>query len=120
MILAGPGYLGHGAALLWVATPRDGAAPFYDIQVTPGDATVRRNADQMVTAQLIGLQTDNVRLYARYQSASKWDQVPMQPQAGGRATNLFSRASGKRRILRAKPGRSARSISISACWIFRA
>ena len=82
MILAGPGYLGHGAALLWAATPRDGAAPFYDIQVTPGDASVRRNADQIVTAQLIGLQTDNVRLYARYQSASKWDQVPMHPQAG--------------------------------------
>ena len=82
MIIAGPGYLGHGAALLWAATPRDGAAPFYDIQVTPGDVTVRRNADQIVTAQLIGLQTENVRLYARYQSASKWDQVPMHPQAG--------------------------------------
>src|SRR6202166_1606343 len=82
MILAGPGYLGHGAALLWAATPRDGAAPFYDIQVTPGDVSVRRHADQIVTAQLIGLQTDNVRLYARYQSASKWDQVPMHPQAG--------------------------------------
>ena len=37
----------------------------------------------MVTAQLIGLQTQSVRLYARYQSASKWDQVPMRPQAGG-------------------------------------
>jgi hypothetical protein len=85
MILAGPGYLGHGAALLWAATPRDGAAPYYDIQVTPGDASVRRNADQIVTAQLIGLQSDNVRLYARYQSASKWDQVPMHPQAGSSA-----------------------------------
>jgi hypothetical protein len=83
MILAGPGYLGHGAALLWAATPRDGTAPFYDLQVTPGDVSVRRNSDQMVTAQLIGLQSDNVRLYARYQSASKWDQVPMRPQAGG-------------------------------------
>jgi hypothetical protein len=82
MILAGPGFLGHGAALLWAATPRDGAAPFYDIQVTPGDISVRRNADQIVTAQLIGLQTDAVRLYARYQSTSKWDQVPMHPQAG--------------------------------------
>src|SRR3981189_3279924 len=26
MILAGPGYLGHGAALLWAATPRGGSA----------------------------------------------------------------------------------------------
>ena len=82
MILAGPGYLGHGAALIWAATPPDGAAPFYDIQVTPGNITVRRNSDQVVTAQLIGLQTDNVRLYARYQSASKWDQVAMRPQPG--------------------------------------
>ena len=82
MILAGPGYLGHGAALLWAATPRDGAAPFYDIQVTPGDVAIRRNADQIVTAQVIGLQTDAVRLYARYESTSKWDQVPMRPQAG--------------------------------------
>ena len=82
MILAGPGYLGHGAALLWAATPRDGRAAFYDIQVTPGDATIRRNADQIVTAQLVGLQTDAVRLYARYQSASKWEAVPMHPQAG--------------------------------------
>ncbi|MBZ5661676.1 MAG: DUF4175 domain-containing protein [Acidobacteriia bacterium] len=82
MILAGPGYLGHGAALLWAATPRDGAAPFYDLQVIPGDITVRRNSDQVVTAQLIGLQSSDVRLYARYQSASKWDQVAMRPQAG--------------------------------------
>jgi len=82
MILAGPGYLGHGAALLWAATPREGTAPFYDLQVTPGDITVRRNSDQVVTAQLIDLQTENVRLYARYQSASKWDQVAMRPQSG--------------------------------------
>jgi hypothetical protein len=82
MILAGPGYLGHGAALLWAATPRTGSAPFYDIQVTPGDVSVRRNADQIVTAQVIGLQTDSVRLYARYESTSKWDQVSMRPQAG--------------------------------------
>src|SRR5579863_5504765 len=83
LILAGPGYLGEGAALLWAATPHSGSAPFYDIQVVPGDITVRRNSDLMVTAQLIGLQTQNVRLYARYQSASQWDQVPMRPQAGG-------------------------------------
>jgi hypothetical protein len=83
LILAGPGYLGHGAALLWAATPHGGSSPFYDIQVVPGDISVRRNSDLMVTAQLIGLQSQSVRLYARYQSASKWDQVPMRPQASG-------------------------------------
>ncbi len=82
LILAGPGYLGYGAALLW-AGPPSGVAPFYEIRVTPGDATVRRNADELITAQLIGIQTDKARLYARYHSASKWDGLAMQPQPGG-------------------------------------
>ncbi len=83
LILAGPGYFGEGAALLWAATPHGGSAPFYDIQVVPGDITVRRNSDLTVTAVLVGLDTRSVRLYARYQSASKWDEVAMHPQAGG-------------------------------------
>jgi hypothetical protein len=81
LVLAGPGFLGYGAALLWKGQSR-GAAPLYDIRVNPGDATVRRNADELVTAQPIGIQTDKVRLYARYQSASKWEQLNMQPQPG--------------------------------------
>ena len=43
---------------------------------------MRRHADQVVTAQLTGIQPANVRLYARYQSVSKWEQVVMQPLAG--------------------------------------
>src|SRR5262249_19192602 len=85
MIFSGPGYLGHGAALLWLPGHGTNNAPFYDLKITPGDPAVRRSADQMVTAQLVGLQTDSVRLYARYQSTSKWDQVAMRPQAGSSA-----------------------------------
>ena len=81
MIMAGPGFLGHGASLLWLGSAHSGA-PLYDLRVTPGDITVRRHADQIVNAQLIGLQPNQVRLYARYQSASKWDEVVMQPQQG--------------------------------------
>ena len=81
MIMSGPGYLGHGASLLWLGTAHSGA-PLYDLQVTPGDVTVRRNSDQVVTAQLTGITNDQVRLYARYQSTSKWDQIVMQPQPG--------------------------------------
>jgi hypothetical protein len=82
MIAAGPGYLGYGAGLLWTGVHAD-TTPFYDIHVSPGDASVRRNADELVTAQPVGLQTDKMRLYARYESASKWEQVAMQPQPGG-------------------------------------
>ncbi len=80
LILAGPGYLGYGAALLWAGDA--GASPLYDLHVNPGNAVVRRNADLLVTAQPRGIQPDKVRIYARYESASKWEQLPMQSQAG--------------------------------------
>ncbi len=82
LVLAGPGYLGHGASLIWTGAGHV-AGPLYELRVAPGDAAVRRNSDQLITAQLAGLQTPNARLYARFQSASKWEQVAMQPQPGG-------------------------------------
>ena len=42
MIAAGPGFLGYGSARLWTGGSH-GAASFYDIRVTPGNATLRRN-----------------------------------------------------------------------------
>jgi hypothetical protein len=92
MIAAGPGYLGYGASLIWTG-PKHDRAPLYDIQVTPGDAAVRRNSDQLVTARIIGLRTDKVRLLARYQSAEAksggWEPVAMQPQQGMSGTDAF-------------------------------
>jgi hypothetical protein len=79
MIVAGPGFLGYGAHLLWTGSGR-GAAPQYDLTISPGDATVRRHADQLVTAQTVGILSPRVVLYARYQSTSKWEQVAMQPR----------------------------------------
>jgi hypothetical protein len=81
MVFAGPGYLGYGASLLWTG-PKPNAAPLYEIRVTPGDAAVRRNSDQLVTAQVIGLEPNKVNLFARYQSTSKWEPVAMQQQEG--------------------------------------
>ncbi len=82
LIVAGPGYLGYGAGRLWAGSLHS-AAPFYDVRVSPGDAAVRRSANQLVTAQVIGRQVENARLFARYQSASKWEQVTMQRQSAG-------------------------------------
>lgn len=82
MVLAGPGYLGYGAAMIWMGG-KGGVAPMYDLQVTPGDATVRKNSDQLVTAMPIGLQAQTVQLFARYAGASKWSAIPMKPQQGG-------------------------------------
>src|SRR6201996_181367 len=78
LVAAGPGYLGYGASLLWTG-PK--ASPLYDIRVTPGNAAVRRNADQLITAQIIGLKPEKVQLFAHYKSAAKsaWEPVAMQP-----------------------------------------
>ncbi|WP_263418335.1 DUF4175 family protein [Terriglobus albidus] len=81
MIAAGPGYLGYGASLLWTGPKKD-VPPLYDIRVSPGNAALRRNTDQLVTAQITGVQTDKVRLFARYQSAGRWEPVPMKPLEG--------------------------------------
>jgi hypothetical protein len=81
MIVAGPGYLGYGAKRLWAGSP-GGAAGFYSIRVTPGDKTVRRNSGQIITAQLFGFESPEARLYARYESSSKWQQTTMESQSG--------------------------------------
>src|ERR1017187_5165325 len=82
MIAARPGFMGYGASLLWTG-PRKDVPPIYEIRVTPGDAAVRRNSDEMVTAQVIGLATNKVNLFARYASASKWETVAMEAQMDG-------------------------------------
>ena len=83
LILAGPGFLGYGSSLLWSGTPRRGDQPFYDILVSPGNKTVRRGGDLLVTAAPSGFQPPSARLFARYESASKWEEASLQPQGGG-------------------------------------
>jgi hypothetical protein len=80
LILATPGYVGYGASALWTGLP---ATPFYRVHVTPGDALVRRHADQLVTAVLPGLQSRPLRIHVHYQGASKWEETAMQPRLAG-------------------------------------
>src|SRR5580692_12350017 len=82
MIAAGPGFLGYGASLLWTGPHRDKPA-LYDLRVVPGDAVVRRHADQLISALPTGLRSPTVKLYAHFQSSSKWEEITMQPQGAG-------------------------------------
>ena len=90
MVAAGPGYLGYGASLLWTG-PKKNAVPLYILSVTPGNVTVRRNSDQLITAHITGMQPGKAQLFARYQSASGWEPVAMQPapSSGSGATYQF-------------------------------
>jgi hypothetical protein len=88
IIAAGPGYLGYGASLLWT---NGHAAPFYTLAVTPGNVTVRRNSDQLITAHVTRLRPGKARLFARYQNSNVWEPATMQtePDSGGGATYQF-------------------------------
>jgi hypothetical protein len=88
MIVAGPGYLGYGAALLWSGPKKN---TLYAISITPGNVTVRRNSDQLIAAQITGMQPAKAQLFAHYQSGSGWEQVLMQgaPSSGTGATYQF-------------------------------
>jgi hypothetical protein len=90
IIAAGPGYMGYGASLLWTG-PKANAAPLYAIAVAPGNVTVRRNSDQLITAHVTGMQPSKAQLFARYQSGSRWEPVAMQPapNSGAGATYQF-------------------------------
>jgi hypothetical protein len=81
MIAASPGYVGYGASLLWTGGKK-GVAPLYNLSVIPGDVTVRRNSDQLVTAHVKGMQPEKAHIFARYASASGWEPVVMQSVPG--------------------------------------
>src|SRR4051794_39583161 len=83
LIAAGPGYWGYGAGLLWTGHADAAKRPLYDITVQPGDKTIRRKADQIITATLQGFSANTVTLHAKYGTNQKWEQTPMQTQADG-------------------------------------
>jgi hypothetical protein len=80
LIRAGPGALGYGAAAIWTGTP---SAPLFTLHLSPGDATVRRHADQWVTAEIPGLPSQPIQLHVRYRSGRKWDRVAMSQRPSG-------------------------------------
>jgi len=80
---SGPGYLGYGTSLLWGGLPKGEITPYYDIFVQPGNHTVRRRSDQIISAQLHGFQAQRVRMFAKYASSSQWEQADMRPRLNG-------------------------------------
>ncbi len=89
LILAGPGFLGYGASLLWAGAPKAGSVKFYDITVQPGNKLIRRRSDQVITAQLT-FEAPQVRLFAKYASTAKWEEAQMVPRNGTSYEFLFA------------------------------
>src|SRR5579875_249989 len=83
--LYGPGFLGYGTSLLWGGLPKAGMRPFYDIEVHPGDHTVKKRANETITARLQGFTAPKVRLFGKYATSSQWEPVEMRTQPDGTA-----------------------------------
>jgi hypothetical protein len=85
LIVAGPGYWGYGASLLWTGAGTPGKKPLYDLTVQPGNKTIRRKSDQVISAHLLGFNAHQVTLHAKYGDATKWDSTVMQSGTDGNA-----------------------------------
>ncbi len=85
LITAGPGYWGYGASLLWTGSGNASKKPLYSLNVQPGNKTIRRKSDQLITAHLMGFNARQVTLHAKYGDATKWDATLMQPGTDGNA-----------------------------------
>src|SRR4051794_8582643 len=80
-----PGFMGYGTSLLWAGLPKGVNKPFYSILVDPGNRTVRKRSDLLITAHLTGFTAPKVRFFAKYASASQWEQAEMGTEPGGTA-----------------------------------
>ena len=77
IFLLGPAYLRHAlSALLIVSRDVEAAAP-YSIEVTPGNATVARGADQAITAKLSGFTSEQAAIVMRKSPTAAYERVPL-------------------------------------------
>ena len=86
---SGPGFWGYGTHLLWAGMPKSEFRPFYEVQVDPGNKTVRKNASVLISARLRGFTAPSVRFFGKSLSAFKWDQADMRTEASGSSYQFF-------------------------------
>ena len=77
LLLLGPTQLRNGAAALLFPTRDAGTVNPYSISVSPGDVTIARGSDQLVTAELQGFDTEDVQVFFRGESQDAFDQLSM-------------------------------------------
>ncbi|RPI24602.1 MAG: hypothetical protein EHM61_16630, partial [Acidobacteria bacterium] len=78
--LFGPDFLHYATLKLYADWLYPQPQSIYSIQVSPGDAQLRKGSDQPVTARLIGFDAPEVNFFSRYQSSGKWEKSRMEPE----------------------------------------
>lgn len=77
VFLLGPGFVRHASTALFFPARAAEAVNPYSISVTPGDTTISRNSDLMVSAVLRGFDSDDVALYTREAGEGGFLALPM-------------------------------------------
>ncbi|MBI4263670.1 MAG: hypothetical protein HY657_04800, partial [Acidobacteria bacterium] len=84
MVSLGPAFLRHAvSALLLIQRSVEAAAP-YRIEVTPGNATVPKGADQAVSARLAGFSAEDATLMIRRATGAAFESLPLVRGEDGR------------------------------------
>ena len=76
-VLLGPAFVRHAmSAILLVQRGVEAAAP-YRIEVSPGDATVPKGADQVISARLAGFAAEDATLMVRRTATAAFEELPL-------------------------------------------
>ena len=104
----GPAYFRHTLSAIFVISRDVEAAAPYRIEVKPGDATVAKGADQMISATLSGFDAAEAAILIRKGSASAFERVPMvKAENGSYEGMLFDLAEPLDYVIEAAGVRSA-------------
>ena len=86
----GPAYLRHAMSAMFLLSRDVEAAVPYRIDVKPGNATLSRGADQVISAQLSGFDAPDAALMVRKTPTAEFERVPMvRGESGGYEGMLF-------------------------------
>ncbi|MGE3844493.1 MAG: DUF4175 family protein, partial [Vicinamibacterales bacterium] len=77
VVVFGPGYLRAALSALFDVSNSVEAAVPYRIEVTPGNLTIPKGADQAVTARLLGFTTEEASLMVRTTDAQAFERLPL-------------------------------------------
>ncbi len=92
--LAGPVALRQGLGALLMPRNAVTFGELYTISVEPGNTTIARNGDQLISATLHGFDAERVELLVRAADSTRWTRVTMAPDSTGRrAFRLFDIAT---------------------------
>ena len=83
LLALGPAFLPYGFNRIYAPWSRASSSLPMRIGVLPGDIQILKGSDQEVTAQLVGFDAPDVRLYVQPEAAETWNPLRMEPKPAG-------------------------------------